>query len=195
MRRPEELLREKLIHWMVTRGGYPSGLICIEKSLDALFSHDKNYKPFDSTERGKSHVFSDSPRANVPGRRRLDILAYTKCRRGQLVPALIIECKASLNSKSSLAQALAQVIGYNHYIKAAAMAVAASEGGAYIYSSDLKETHLKPTAPDPAAINTLNLDRASSALPIEGAVKGHSLLNQLRPGIPTYKELISHMGL
>lgn len=85
---PEELVRQQWIHRMVYQLGYPKELIVVEKAIGEL-----------------PHLSgTDAPD------RRLDILCYGK----DLLPLLLVECKADLKAED----AVNQVIGYNHHVKA-----------------------------------------------------------------------------
>lgn len=92
-------MRQKVLQTLRALG-YPSSLIVIEKELSGL-PHLR-------------HPFS------VP-KRRLDILCYGKSLEGELIPLLLIECKKGQE------EAEAQVMGYNHFVQAAFVAIAQGE--------------------------------------------------------------------
>lgn len=86
---PEELVRQKILLYLIEELGYPAHAIAIEKKLSEL-PHLQDQK--------------------VPDRR-LDILCYES---GSYRPLLLIECKGvSLQEKM-----LSQVMGYNAFIGA-----------------------------------------------------------------------------
>ncbi|MCI5052387.1 MAG: type I restriction enzyme HsdR N-terminal domain-containing protein [Simkaniaceae bacterium] len=99
--KPEEALRQALIGEMVMRLGFPKGSLVVEKALSAL----------------PQNVGRECPN------RRVDILCYGVVE-GDLLPLLVIECKAGKVGNA----ALEQVRGYNHFIGAPFMAVAGSNG-------------------------------------------------------------------
>jgi Type I restriction enzyme R protein N terminus (HSDR_N) len=95
---PEEVVRQRLIRWMVEELGFPSHLMAIEKEL-AQLPHLQNL-----------------PLAQIP-KRRLDLLVFSP---KDLSPLLMIECKATtLSSKS-----IRQLIGYNYFVKASFICLA-----------------------------------------------------------------------
>lgn len=97
---PEEAVRQQLLHTMVQRLEYPESSIAVEKSLHQL-----------------PHVKYDKAPL-----RRLDLLCFAKGIHPDfsLYPLLLVECKAvKLTPK-----VLAQVCGYNFYVKAYFVAVA-----------------------------------------------------------------------
>jgi len=89
---PEELVRQQWVQRMVHQLGYPKELIVVEKAIGEL----PHLAGFD-----------------VPDRR-LDILCYANHPPDALFPLLLIECKAALLRED----AVNQVIGYNHHVKA-----------------------------------------------------------------------------
>lgn len=93
---PEEEVRQQWIQRMTQQLGYPKELLVIEKALGEL-----------------PHLHS----TQVPNRR-LDILCYGK--ESSLFPLLLMECKEAPLTED----ALNQVIGYNHFVKAAFVATA-----------------------------------------------------------------------
>lgn len=92
----EEEVRQTLLIKMVRDLGYPKDLIAIEKELKEL----------------------PGPLALSAPKRRIDLVCFTK-KGDSLVPLLLIECKRELFGK----EPLAQVMGYNAYIKAPFIAV------------------------------------------------------------------------
>lgn len=93
---PEELVRQKWLDKMIELG-YPPQHIAVEKSLRELLSH----------------TFS---KEKLPSRR-VDIVCFSS--KG-LTPLLMIECKAIPLTED----ALQQVLGYNHFLKATFVAIA-----------------------------------------------------------------------
>ncbi len=89
---PEELVRQQWIYRMVHQLGYPKELIVVEKAIGEL-----------------PHLSG----AGAPDRR-LDILCYANDLSQALFPLLLVECKANLLTED----AVNQVIGYNHHVKA-----------------------------------------------------------------------------
>lgn len=96
---PEEIVRQKLIKKMVNELSYPRELLSIERSLADLCGSRAHRK--------------------IPNRR-VDITSFLK-KSSVLLPLLVIECK---ESEVFLKEALAQVHGYNYFIKAPFIAVA-----------------------------------------------------------------------
>jgi hypothetical protein len=92
---PEERVRQKLLQKMLDEWGYPHSLLLVEKSLSQL-PHIKQAQ-------------------KVPNRR-MDIVAYGKNSKNELVPLLLIECKAT--SRAPTGAAIRQLLGYNYYIGA-----------------------------------------------------------------------------
>lgn len=103
---PEEIVRQKLVRYMIDHLGYPQSLMIVEREFFLL-----------------PHLALQGP-ATLP-QRRADILCFAQnlCTEFPLYPLLMIECKAvTLNAKT-----LRQVIGYNTYIKARFIAIANGE--------------------------------------------------------------------
>lgn len=95
---PEEKVRQRVLKKMIYALDFPKELIVVEKELKEL--------PYLSS-------------ATIP-QRRVDILCYHKQQQGgELHPLLLIECKAIAEES----KALAQLIGYNSYVKAAFLAL------------------------------------------------------------------------
>jgi hypothetical protein len=96
---PEEQIRQCWLKWMIHGLQYPKELLVVEKELKEL-----------------PHLYG----RKVP-ERRLDILCYGKgihpC--FPLYPLVMIECK----DERLTDEAVDQVIGYNHYVKAYFIAV------------------------------------------------------------------------
>ena len=88
---PEEVVRQKLLHYMIHELGYPKHLIAVEKQLSELpqLKDQKKTLPL----------------------RRLDILCFDK---KSLSPLLLIECK-SIPIQEKM---LAQLLGYNAFVRA-----------------------------------------------------------------------------
>ena len=104
---PEEIVRQKLLKKMIYKLSYPRELIVVEKALSEI--------PLFSSFTGSLPI------------RRIDIACFAKgiVLNQPLSPLLIIECK---EDKRGLDEALEQVKGYNHYLKAYFIAVAHPEG-------------------------------------------------------------------
>lgn len=103
---PEELVRQRMLSYLIEQRGFPASLIAVEKSLKQL-----------------PHL-SAADRRQVPDRR-ADIICFAKGIKGQstLYPLLIIECKAvKLNSRT-----ISQVLGYNHFVRACFVAIVNQE--------------------------------------------------------------------
>lgn len=95
---PEEMIRQKTLHYLIQSLGFPSSGILVEKELKSL-----------------PHL---SLSEEIPAQRRADILCFTARGEG-LHPLLLIECKAvKITSKE-----LRQVIGYNRLVKASFIAL------------------------------------------------------------------------
>ena len=97
---PEEIVRQQLINHMVYELFYPKELIAIEKVLSSIPTVDPG-------------------NMQLPDRR-VDLICFAKSST-TLYPLLVIECK---ESKELTEEALAQVQGYNYFIKAYFVAVA-----------------------------------------------------------------------
>jgi Type I restriction enzyme R protein N terminus (HSDR_N) len=109
--KPEEVIRQKFKAFLKQKG-FNDSILLQEKALSEL-PHLKGV-PF------------------LPYRR-VDILAYA-CIEGVLKPLLLVECK----DKKITDEALYQVLGYNHYIKAPYVALVAGSG--YVIYDTLKNT-------------------------------------------------------
>ena len=103
---PEELIRQRLLQVMIGTWHYPAALISVEKSLSEL-------------SWGRS----------VPNRR-IDIVAYHKVGH-ELLPLLLIECKAVALQKESWGQ----LLGYNEAIQAPFFALMAGDDF-YCFAAD-----------------------------------------------------------
>ena len=90
---PEEVIRQKILHHLISNLHYPKEMMVIEKQLSEL-----------------PHIQQQVGQAP---KRRLDILCYTLLFE-KLVPLLLLECKATPLHKKMLSQ----VMGYNSYIQA-----------------------------------------------------------------------------
>jgi len=97
---PEEQVRQRWLKRMIDYLGYPKQLLVVEKEIKRL-----------------PHLSS----VELP-ERRVDILSYKK-EGERLKPLLLIECKEGALSE----EALSQVLGYNHYIKASCVAIVNAE--------------------------------------------------------------------
>lgn len=98
---PEEVVRQALLVKMQEELGFPRELLSVERSLSSM-----------------PHLAGQ----RVPDRR-FDIVCFSEFD-GQMLPLLLIECKAIPISKA----AIEQVIGYNHFAKAPFVAVANQDG-------------------------------------------------------------------
>lgn len=96
--KPEEKVRQRLLNHLIENLNYPKQLITVEKELALL------------------------PSSESAPKRRLDVLVYFKSG-SDLLPLLIIECKAGKVTDRALQQAL----GYNHVVKAPFVAVVGSD--------------------------------------------------------------------
>ncbi|NGX47135.1 MAG: hypothetical protein K1000chlam3_00506 [Chlamydiae bacterium] len=98
---PEEVVRQKLLHVMITQLGFPKNFLVVEKQLSEL-----------------PHL---SGMVGLP-KRRADILCFAKEIHAQfpLFPLLLVECKEGKVGEEAAAQAL----GYNHYVQAPYVAIA-----------------------------------------------------------------------
>lgn len=113
---PEEQVRQYWLKWMIHELHYPKELLAVEKELKEL-----------------PHLYGRS----VP-ERRLDILCYGKGIHPSfpLYPLVMIECKSGRFTDD----ALDQVIGYNHDVKACFIAVVNLEEVKFgFFNSDEKE--------------------------------------------------------
>ncbi len=114
---PEEKVRQKLIQKMIYKLSYPRELLSIERSLADLsgtLAHKK-----------------------IPNRR-VDITSFAK-KNTLLYPLLVIECK---ESEGLTQDALAQLQGYNYFIKAPFIAIAYPEGEVFGYATKSGFTYL-----------------------------------------------------
>ena len=102
--KPEEIVRQALIVEMTKNLGFPKQLISVEREISTL-PHLQGKK--------------------IP-KRRFDIICFASSVEKDLplYPLLLVECKAIALSES----ALAQVFGYNYYVKAHFIALANREG-------------------------------------------------------------------
>lgn len=97
---PEEVVRQNLIHRMLSQLAYPKGLLAVERSL------------------------SDLCLENAPSRR-VDVVCFLPATQGKLFPLLLVECKESI---SLVSEAKRQMMGYNFFLKAPFLALAYPEG-------------------------------------------------------------------
>ena|SRR5579872_4713276 len=109
---PEELIRQTLLKMLSEKLGFPKELIAVEKELSQL-----------------PHLAE----SDVPPRR-LDILCYGKNihPNHSLYPLLLIECKRG-NLDGSAQE---QLLGYNYYVQASFVAIAAKNGILFAYPSE-----------------------------------------------------------
>lgn len=92
----EERVRQWLILKMVEELHYPTAFLAVEKEIKELSGLEEDCFP----------------------KRRIDLVCFSKAKKG-LSPLLLIECKDT----SCLKEALLQVMGYNHFIRAPFIAV------------------------------------------------------------------------
>ena len=112
---PEEIVRQRMIRFLVTELGYPAHAILIEKSLSE--------RPCLSRCQGR-----------LP-QRRIDILCHEA---KTFRPLLLIECKATqIESKM-----FAQLLGYNAFIKAPLICLASPS--AFSLRWEIKRDDLQP---------------------------------------------------
>jgi hypothetical protein len=109
LNRPEELVRQKVLHFLTTSLQFPKDLIIIEKKLSDL----------------------NASGLSCPLNRRVDILCYANTLEG-VVPLLLIECKAT--SKLSR-QHQEQVEGYNQWVQAKFVSVVAKDEACFGFYS------------------------------------------------------------
>ena len=100
-RTPEEEVRQGILFAMLNRLNYPEQLIAVEKSLSSL-PHSQSLPLPD---------------------RRIDIVVFTPHREEGLAPLMLIECKAHAPKPD----VFLQLMGYNRFIQAPWIAVAALE--------------------------------------------------------------------
>jgi hypothetical protein len=125
---PEEIVRQKVLQTLLKVLEFPKGLIAVERELHTLV-------PFQSR---------DLPE------RRADILCFAKAiDHPDLLPLLLIECKSGRISRD----AIDQVLGYNHFVRARFAAVA-DETGIYLLTQD-REPALCPLPSFPTLLKSL----------------------------------------
>ncbi|MEI8365253.1 MAG: type I restriction enzyme HsdR N-terminal domain-containing protein [Parachlamydiaceae bacterium] len=96
---PEELVRQRVLSYMIENKGFPSSLIAVEIPLRQL----PHLTPKDVSL--------------VPDRR-ADIICFANGTSG-LYPLLLVECKAiKLSSR-----VVSQVVGYNHFVRSRFVAI------------------------------------------------------------------------
>jgi hypothetical protein len=108
---PEEIVRQKLLHVMITQLGFPRELLAVEIQLSEI-PHLKGVP-------------------NLP-KRRVDIICFAKGIHS-LYPLLLIECKEGQVGED----AKLQVLGYNHYIQAKFVAIAGENTAQLIYPQEV----------------------------------------------------------
>jgi hypothetical protein len=114
---PEECVRQKVLLLLMQNLGYPSSLIVVEKKLSEL-------------------PLSQSDIKKIPNRR-IDILCFASGKLFQ--PLLLIECKA----KSFGDRELRQLLGYNYYVGAHAVALVNNKKTAFLeVSSQLVQDYI-----------------------------------------------------
>jgi hypothetical protein len=111
---PEELVRQRLLAVMIHQLGFPKELIAIEKQLSEL-PHLQRV-------------------ASLPDRR-ADIICFAKNIHSgyPLYPLLLIECKEG----EAGGEAIAQAMGYNHFVQAPYVAVAGRGGTQLVHPQRL----------------------------------------------------------
>jgi len=94
---PEEMVRQHLIQYMITKLGYPKQNLVVEKQLSQFPTVNRHLRPPEC---------------------RIDLACIKQD--GSFSPLLLIECKAvPINQKT-----LQQIIGYNYYLNASYIAIA-----------------------------------------------------------------------
>ena len=103
---PEEMVRQRMLVYMIEQMGFPASLIAVEQSLRLL-----------------PHL-STIDRRRVPNRR-ADIICFAKdlTSSAPLYPLLIVECKAIKLAP----RMINQVVGYNHFIGSCFLSLANHE--------------------------------------------------------------------
>lgn len=101
---PEELVRQRLLHYMTEHKGFPAALMAVELQLRKL-----PHLPL-------------VDRRHVPNRR-ADIVCYAKKRAAVLHPLLIVECK----SVKLVPAMMNQITGYNHFVRSNFIMIANQE--------------------------------------------------------------------
>ena len=96
---PEELVRQRVLTYMIEKLGFPSSLITVETPLKQL-----------------PHL-STNDLLSIPDRR-VDIICFTNGPSG-VHPLLLIECKAIKLTP----RVVSQVIGYNEFVKSHLIAI------------------------------------------------------------------------
>lgn len=123
----EEILRQRILKWMLEKGHYPRGLISVELAIFAQ-----------SNTMGNTSVRTKKSR-------RYDILSYIKENDGSLAPALLIECKAKLTTEEQYLAALLQLQGYRAHINPKCIALVSSERSFYQWSENSQWFNGLPT--------------------------------------------------
>ena len=90
---PEELVRQRMIRYMIEERGYPAELLSVEKALREL-------------------LFQRQSHAMVPDRR-VDLAVFCS-QKGIIFPLLLMECKAVPIGERTMRQ----LAGYNHFVGA-----------------------------------------------------------------------------
>lgn len=115
---PEEYVRQKVLLLLIHTLGYPISLIVVEKKLSELpLSHGLIKK--------------------IPNRR-IDVLCYGAGK--TLQPLLLIECKA----KRFGARQVRQLLGYNYYVGAHAVALVSDQKTAFLEASSQRSQEYIP---------------------------------------------------
>ncbi|MCI0382255.1 MAG: type I restriction enzyme HsdR N-terminal domain-containing protein [Chlamydiae bacterium] len=109
----EEIIRQKLLLFLIDKLGFPKELIAVEKELGQLPHVKEKFLP----------------------ERRADVICFAKGIHPEypLYPLLLIECKQNLISED----AIQQVLGYNHFVKAHFVGVAGEKECRLIYPTKL----------------------------------------------------------
>lgn len=90
---PEEIVRQRVLSYMIDHKGFPASLVAVEQCLRRL-----------------PHL-SSRDRHRVPNRR-ADIICFAMRQAAALRPLIIIECK----SIKLVPSVVNQVVGYNHFV-------------------------------------------------------------------------------
>lgn len=132
---PEEVIRQRLIHYMVNVLDYPDQCIAVEKELAGLVFQLKTVTPLCGRK--------------VP-KRRIDLIVFSR----KFVPLILFECKAVVLSPS----AIHQVMGYNAFLKAPFICIANGEKVLFgVYDHSLGKCSFKEGLPSYSQLNTNTL--------------------------------------
>ncbi|MGH2637967.1 MAG: type I restriction enzyme HsdR N-terminal domain-containing protein [Rhabdochlamydiaceae bacterium] len=117
MATPEEVVRQTWIQRMIGELKFPRELLAVEKELKAL-----------------PHLMEEK---NILPNRRIDLLSFMK-KNDTVRPLVLIECKEAELTQ----EALAQLISYNHYVKAPYIAVVNRSEIRFLYQLSCKQCEI-----------------------------------------------------